>query len=139
MGDNMEIFNAFDNIFGGHDYTVNGHNYQSHDNIFGGHDTYEDGKIIESTHDNIFRGHDIYENGKLVGSTHGNAFGGQDLYSDNHVYEGSTHQNASGISFIDSSGTQTFTTHEMGNITSVLSYSDPLTHVGSYIMPTMIL
>lgn len=49
----MEIFHAFDNIFGGHDYNIDGHHYHTEDNIFGGENIHEDGKMIASTHDNI--------------------------------------------------------------------------------------
>lgn len=136
----MQIFNAFDNIFGGHDFSVDGHQYHTEDNIFGGENIYEDGKMVANAHSNIFGGQDYYDDKHgVVVTTKSNIFGGHDIYSADHGYEGSTHQGIDGINYIDHSGMQSIATHEMGNVTTILSYSDPLAHVGNYILPTMIL
>lgn len=136
----MEIFHAFDNIFGGHDYSVDGHWYHTQDNIFGGEDIYEDGTLAANTHDNIFGGEDIYDNNhRLLLSTNSNIFGDHDIYSGDHNYLGTTHDTPTGMEYIDQSGAYAFSVQDMGNITTILGYSDPLAHVGNYIMPSMIL
>lgn len=136
----MDIFNAFDNIFGGNSFQLDGNSYETHENIFGGEDIYENGRLVASTHENIFNGEDVVDidNG-LVLSTKGNVFGGHDIFSTHGGYEGYTHEGVLGTEFIDVHGGESFSAIESGNATSILGYSNPLDHVGSYIMPTLIL
>lgn len=136
----MSIFNAFDNIFGGHDYTVDNHNYHSEDNIFGGENIYEDGRFVGRTESNIFGGEDYYDQDNFrVGSSHENIFGGEDFFSANGHYEGGIFETSGGMGFFGNGSSESFSINEMGNATTILGYSDPLSHVGSYILPTMIL
>lgn len=136
----MDIINAFDNIFGGHDFNADGHHYSTRDNILGGEDIYEDGKMVASTHDNIFGGEDYYDVKEgLVITTKSNIHGGHDVYSTDHGYEGSIHEDIAGVSYMSNDGSHSYIIQEMGNAATILGYSDPLAHVGSYIMPTLIL
>ena len=137
----MDIFQAFDNIFGGQDYNLDGHQYHTEDNIFGGEDIYEDGDLIANSHGNIFSGEDFYnDDHELIATSKSNIFGGHDIFSTAHGYEGSTHPVIGGMDFFYNSGdVQSFDMNDLGNATTILGYSDPLAHVGSYIMPSILL
>lgn len=136
----MDIFNAFDNIFGGVSFHLDGNTYDTHENIFGGEDIYENGRFVASTHENIFDGHDVFDsNNELIVSTKSNIFGGHDIFSSHGGYEGYTHDGIFGTEFVDVGGHDSFSIFESGNATTILGYSNPLDHVGSYVMPTLIL
>ncbi len=132
----MDNFNAFDNIFGGHDYNLDGNMYHTEDNIFGGENIYENGNFVASSKDNIYGGHDYYDSDYThVASTKSNIHGGEDVYGADWSYQGSS--NAS--NFMGNGSMQMFDTMEVGNCSTILGYSDPLAHVGNYIMPSLLL
>jgi hypothetical protein len=136
----MDIFTAFDNAFGGHDFTVGDHSYQTRENVFNGQDVYEHGQLVASTKSNVFGGVDMHDShNQLVISTKNNVFGGQDIYSGNGGYEGYTSHDAMGTSYHDSSGALTTIPFEQGNAVTLLNYQDPLAHIGSYVLPTLTL
>lgn len=136
----MVILDAFDNIFGGHDYNIDGHHYHTEENSLGEKNIYEDGVLISKTHNNIFEGKDFYDNNHdLIATTKSNIFGGHDLYSDDHNYIGSTHPGVDGVSYIDYNGTNLVEAHDVGNFTTIIGHSDPLAHVDNYIMAEMLL
>lgn len=137
----MDIFDAFDNNFGGHDISVNNHEYHTENNHDLGEIIYEDGKIIGHVQENTCGGNDFYnDRNEVIAHSHENVMGGQDVYSGYNHYEGMVHSNLHGIEYLDNDGgMDIFIAHEMGNASVILGYADPLSHVGSYIMPTMLL
>lgn len=135
----MSIFNAFDNIFGGHDYTIDNNNYQTHSNLLGGQDIYENGLLVASTQENILGGVDIFEGGQLTGHTQENVLGGYDVFSMENGLEGTSLDTVSGIDFLTGQDLYSFDVSQTGNANTILGYSDPLAHMGNYVMPTMIL
>ena len=97
--------------------------------------------MIANSHGNIFSGEDFYnDDHELIATSKSNIFGGHDIFSTAHGYEGSTHPVIGGMDFFDNSGdVQSFDMNDLGNATTILGYSDPLAHVGSYIMPSILL
>lgn len=136
----MNIFHAFDNAFGGHDFQVDNHSYQIRENIFHGQDIYENGQLVSSTKPNIFNGVDIHNSqNELIVSTKSNIFGGYDIVSGNGEFEGSIIHDATGINYYNQSGVHSMIPIEQSNATTILNYQDPLAHIGSYVLPTLIL
>jgi hypothetical protein len=136
----MDIFNAFDNAFGGHDFQVDNHSYQTRENIFNGQDIYENGQLVAATKPNIFNGVDMHNSqNELIVSTKSNVFGGHDIVSGHGEFEGYTTHDAMGTTFHDPSGTLSTIPFDQSNATTILNYQDPLAHIGSYVLPTLIL
>jgi hypothetical protein len=134
----LDIFNAFDNAFGGHDFSIDQSSYHTKENLFNGQDVYQNGQLIASTKQNIFGGVDMYNvQNELLVSTKSNMQGGFHIHSMNG-YEGAISQDSNGTTHHSQAGLVA-TTFDHGNATTILNYNDPLAHIGSYVLPTLIL
>ncbi|NLM20823.1 MAG: hypothetical protein GX207_03645 [Peptococcaceae bacterium] len=135
----MDIFQAFDNAFGGHDFQIDNEMYQTRENLIQGQDIYKNGKLVASTKPNMFGGVDMFNSqNEVIVSTHENVMGGQGILSGNGESLGFTTQDAMGTTFHDHSGALSMHL-EQGNASTILNYQDPLAHVDSYVLPTLIL
>ncbi|NMA69483.1 MAG: hypothetical protein GX958_08715 [Desulfitobacterium sp.] len=135
----MDIFQAFDNAYGGHDFQIDSDMYLTKENLLQGQDIYKNGKLVASTKPNPLGGVDLFNpENKLIVSTHENVMEGQNVLSGTGEPLGFTTQDATGTTFHDLSGALSMHL-EQGNASTILSFQDPLSHVDSYVLPTLIL
>jgi hypothetical protein len=117
---------AIENVFGGHDYTNNhSHLFESTmKNPMGGTDVTRDGHLTERTVPNALGGHDVFDgNMQLKLSTVKNEHGGHDTLSEGKLIS---------TSIPTGHGTSTLVHWNNGN-------SDPLAHVGEFVMSKLVL
>jgi hypothetical protein len=120
------VSTAFKNTFGGHDYINNqDHMFASTmKNVFGGKDVMHGGELHERTIPNVFGGHDVYDaNMHLKLATLKNVHGGHDTLS---------HGKLTSTSIPTGHGTSTVFHWGSGS-------TDPLAHVGEYVMSKLVL
>ncbi|HYD16457.1 MAG TPA: hypothetical protein VEB03_00470 [Candidatus Nanoarchaeia archaeon] len=120
------VSTAFKNTFGGHDYFDN-HNHMFESttkNVFGGKDVMHNGQLQERSMPNVHGGHDVYDgNMQLKVSTLKNVHGGHDALS---------HGKLVSTSIPTGHGTSSVFHWGAGN-------TDPLAHVGEYVMSKLVL
>ncbi len=137
------VSHSFDNIFGGNDTFANGQKLgYTVPNISGGHDLFDsngnpEGRTIENT---VMGGQDIYDNnGNKIAYTQENVIGGHDLYDANGNLLASSNPNVLGGEDVNSNGHLVSSSYPTPtSIDTVMYYSDPLAHIGSYVLPPLI-
>lgn len=133
----MDIFNSFDNIYGGQDAHMNGSNYQTQPNIYHGEDLYQDGHLVSSSKPNILGGLDIQNaDHQQVLSTKANFIGGHDIFNADGSFVG--HTTTDGQSFQGMDGSSSTIAHH-GNMSTIISMDDPLAHATDAKLPMLIL
>lgn len=111
------------------------------DNIFGGKDVFDDNVLIAHSKANLFGGEDYYdENNQRIAHTEDNGFGGLNIYS-NEGYEGALEKNCEGddIFYGTNGSIEHLKVEEYGNGSAIMQFDDPLAHLSSYIMPSLII
>lgn len=136
----VSIFQSYDNVFGGHDFLIDEQNYHMQDNIFNGETIYQNGQAVATTIPNALDGMDIYDaNNQLIVSTSANVLGGETVFDSNHQQLGNVSHTSYGESFTDMSNIVTHYPMDHSAIDTILNYQDPLAHVNSFVLPSLIL
>lgn len=99
-------------------------NLQTH-NPDGSVDIIKDGRVVSHVQPNVFGGEDVYHGTKLHSMTIPNEMGGVDIYSGDMEHNGMTMPNVFGGEDYLSA---------QGNISDIMQYDDPLSHVNQYWM-----